>query len=246
VARAAPSRITRPLGVLAIGPALHDVPTAIRRSRRNVPSDRHGLSSVAEEPEHLQPLRRSHACRGAEVDTGVLFADIRGSTALAEELGAAQFAALITRFYGAATRVITVEQQGWIDKFVGDELMALYIPAMGSDYRAHAVQSGVALLQAVGYVPGQSPWLPLAVGLHAGPAFVGKPGSDASSPVTALGDTVNATARIQAQAAAGELLMSEEIYGEVEATYPGLERRTLVLRGRQGTVGVRVLRPAEL
>lgn len=182
---------------------------------------------------------------GAEVDTAVLFADIRGSTGLAEERGAGAYAALISRFYKAATRVITVEQPGWLDKFVGDELMALFIPSMGSEYRARAVHSAVALLQAVGYAPGASPWLPLAAGLHAGPAFVGKPGTDASSPVTALGDTVNATARIQAQAAAGEILLSEELYGAVESVYPGLERRTLTLRGRQEPVDVRVLRPAE-
>jgi adenylate cyclase len=135
---------------------------------------------------------------GAEVDTAILFADIRGSTGLAEQMGAGPYAALISRFYTASTRVITVEQQGWIDKFVGDELMALYIPAMGPGYRGRAVRSAVTLLQAVGYAPGKTPWIPLAVGLHAGPAFIGKPGADASAPVTALGDTVNAAARMSA------------------------------------------------
>lgn len=183
---------------------------------------------------------------GAEVDTGVLFADIRGSTALAEELGAARYAALVNRFYRAAAHVLVAEEQGWIDKFVGDELMALYIPAMGPGYRGQAVRSGIALLRAVGFTPGGEPWLPLAVGVHAGSAFVGKMGAHGSAAVTALGDTVNATARIQAAAGAGELLISEDLYASVEADYPGLERRTLTLRGREGTMDVRVLRPAEL
>ena len=183
---------------------------------------------------------------GAEVDTAILFADIRGSTALAEQMGAAAYAALVNRFYRASAHVMAVEQQGWIDKFVGDELMGLYIPAMGPDYRAHSVASGVGILRAVGYARGETPWLPLAVGVHAGPAFVGKMGLDGSSAVTALGDTVNAAARIQAQAAAGELLISEDLYPSVQDTYPDIERRTLVLRGREGTVDVRVLRPAEL
>lgn len=183
---------------------------------------------------------------GAEVDTGVLFADIRGSTTLAAQMGTAAYAELIGRFYRASAHVMVEQEQGWIDKFVGDELMALYIPAMGADYRIRAVSSGVALLRAAGYTPGEEPWLPLAIGVHAGPAFVGKVGAVGSTAVTALGDTVNATARIQAQAGAGELLISEDLYPSVESTYPGLERRTLTLRGREGTSEVRVLRPAEV
>ena len=62
--------------------------------------------------------------------------------------------------------------------------------------------------------------------------------------MTALGDTVNVAARLQAQAAAGEILLSEELYGAVELPYPGLERRTLTLRVRQEPL-VRALRPAE-
>jgi adenylate cyclase len=184
---------------------------------------------------------------GAEVDTAVLFADIRGSTAIAEQVGASEYAALLDRFYKASSHVMVTEQQGWIDKFVGDELMALYIPSMESDYRMRAVLSRIGLLEAVGYVRGQQPWLPLAVGVHAGPTFVGKVGAAGSTAVTALGDTVNAAARIQAQAAAGELLVSEELYdAAVESNYPGLERRTLTLRGRERPIDVRVLRPLEL
>lgn len=183
---------------------------------------------------------------GAEVDTAILFADIRGSTTLAERMGAAAYAELISRFYKASAHVMVEQEQGWIDKFVGDELMALYIPGMGPDYRTRAVSSGIALLRAAGHTPGEEPWLPLAVGVHAGPAFVGKVGAAGSTAVTALGDTVNATARIQAQAEAGELLISEDLYASVEAEYPNLERRTLTLRGREGTTDIRVLRPAEI
>lgn len=202
-------------------------------------------------PSHMSP-NVCNVCEdrlppgGAEVDTGILFADIRGSTTIAEQMGAVAYAALLNRFYRASTHVMVTEAQGWIDKFIGDELMALFIPAMGADYRTRAVASGVGLLHAVGYAPGQEPWLPLAVGVHAGPAFVGKMGAEGSTAVTAIGDTVNAAARIQAQAEAGELLLSENVYASVEATYPDLERRTLTLRGREGTIDVRVLRPAAI
>ncbi|MSR22329.1 MAG: hypothetical protein EXR92_02105 [Gemmatimonadetes bacterium] len=71
---------------------------------------------------------------GAEVDTAVLFADIRGSTALGEQLPPAEFAKLVNRFYHETSKVL-VAAQSWIDKLVGNEIMARYVPAMGPDYR---------------------------------------------------------------------------------------------------------------
>ena len=79
----------------------------------------------------------------------VLFADIRGSTTLGERLNPAEFAALVNRFYDAVTNVLVAERS-YIDKLVGDEVMAMFIPAMGDDYRRRAVLTGVAMLEAVG------------------------------------------------------------------------------------------------
>jgi adenylate cyclase len=182
---------------------------------------------------------------GAEVDTAVLFADLRGSTAMAGGMGPAAYAALLNRFYEATSHVL-IAAQSWIDKLVGDEIMALYVPGMGADYRERAVTAGIALLQAIGYKRGDEPWLPVGVGVHAGLAFVGKVGATGTNEVTALGDTVNTAARIQSQAAPGELLISEELYQSVAAEYPNLEQRELSVRGKDLAVSVRVIKPAEL
>lgn len=180
---------------------------------------------------------------GAEVDVAVLFADIRGSTALAERMTAGEYAGLLNRFYHATSDVLVAEE-GWIDKLVGDEIMALYIPAMGSDYRQRAVATGVSLLEAVGYGSSAGAWLPVAVGVHAGPAFVGKFGKDGANQVTALGDTVNTAARIQAAAAPGEVLVSAELFSSVAGQFASNGERTLTLRGKDEPVQVHVLRPA--
>lgn len=182
---------------------------------------------------------------GAEVDTAVLFADLRGSTAMGEHMSPLEYAALLNRFYHATSHVL-IAAQSWIDKLVGDEIMALYIPAMGPDYRRRAVLAGIGLLRAVGYDRGKEPWLPVGVGVYAGPAFVGKVGGEGVNQVTALGDTVNTAARLQGQAGPGELLISEELYATVADRFPGAERRSLALRGREAPVDARVLRPAEL
>src|ERR1700731_4746663 len=87
---------------------------------------------------------------GAEVDVAVLFADVRGSTALAERAGAADFAALLNRFYLAATRAL-LRHDAVIDKLIGDEVMAFFVRGIsGPHYRRRAVEAGLELLRAVG------------------------------------------------------------------------------------------------
>lgn len=179
---------------------------------------------------------------GAEVDIAILFADVRGSTGLGERLGATAFATLMNRFYRAANDVL-VTHGAVIDKMVGDEVMALFIPGFcGPEYRRVAVQAGEALVRAVGYGEGGEPWLPLGVGVHAGHAYVGNVGGAGVTDFTALGDTINTAARLQGEAQGGEVILSEEVYQPVAARYPDLERRVLTLRGRNEPLAVRVFR----
>lgn len=175
----------------------------------------------------------------------ILFADLRNSTAIGEQMSPAEYAALVNRFYDVTSNVL-VAARSWIDKLIGDEIMALYIPAMGEDYRHRAVATGIQLLQAVGYRPGETPWLEMGVGIQAGRAFVGKVGIQGVEQVTALGDTANTAARIQGSAASGELLIGEDLYQTVAEDYPDLEQRTLTLKGKEEPVEVRVIKPAEM
>jgi adenylate cyclase len=73
----------------------------------------------------------------------VLFADVRGSTALGEQVSASDYAQLLNRFYAAATDVL-LRHDGLIDKLIGDEAMALFIPGVaGPDYRRKALAAGI-------------------------------------------------------------------------------------------------------
>lgn len=180
---------------------------------------------------------------GAEVDIAVLFADVRNYTSLVEQLPSASVAALMNRFYQVATHVL-IDHDAIIDKLLGDSVMALFIPGItGSGYREMAVQAGEALLRGVGYGTPEGPWLPLGVGIHAGPAFIGNVGAEGVVDFTAIGDTVNVASRIQAQAAAGTILMSEAVYAAVADRCGKLESRSLTLKGKQEPVAVREIRP---
>ena len=130
-----------------------------------------------------------------------------------------------------------------IDKMIGDEVMAFFTGMGGPSYRQHAVASAVELVRRFQEVIPQEDVPRLGVGLNAGVAYVGKVGQGEVNDFTALGDTVNTAARLQAEAKGSEIVMTDELYGSVSAAYPGLERRVLTLRGREGPVPVRVLRP---
>jgi adenylate cyclase len=178
---------------------------------------------------------------GAEIDCSFLFADVRGSTALAESMSASDFRGLLDRFYGIATRTV-VAHDGSVDKFVGDELVAMYFPLLSGDRHAErAVATAKTLLEATGHGSADGPWLPLGAGVHTGPAWIGAVGDGERTELTALGDTVNTTARLASVAGVGEILVSAAA-AETSDLEPGLERRSLQLKGKAQPTDVVVLR----
>ena len=169
---------------------------------------------------------------GAEIEVTMLFADIRGSTAMAEHMSTAEFHALLNRFYATATRVV-FDNEGGVDKFVGDELVAWFFPLMsGVRHTAHAVEAAQELLRATGHQDQAGPWAPLGAGVHTGLAWVGAVGEGAHTELTVVGDMVNTTARLAAAAGPGEILVSAEA-AAVAGLDPDLERRSLELKGKQ-------------
>jgi adenylate cyclase len=173
---------------------------------------------------------------GAEVDVAVLFADVRGSTLLGEHASAADFAGLLNRFYVAATETL-VRHDAVIDKLIGDEVMAFFVPGIsGPEYRRRSVHAARDLLRTVGYGTPEGPWLDLGVTVNAGVAYVGNVGG-AVVDFTALGDPVNAASKMQAHAAAGEVLVAAGVDRDVE----GAPARTLQLRGRDAPMEAFVL-----
>ena len=181
---------------------------------------------------------------GAEIEISMLFADVRGSTTLAEQISPSEFSRLMNRFYKVATDVL-LETEAIIDKFVGDEVVALYVPGLaGADHPSAAVRAGRELLRATGQGDPGGPWLPIGIGIHTGVAFVGSVGTAGVTDITALGDAVNTTARLASAAGPGEALVSEATCAAADLDTGGMEQRQLELKGRSETVSVRVLRAA--
>jgi adenylate cyclase len=169
---------------------------------------------------------------GAEIELTMLFADIRGSTTLAEGMSTAEFHALLDRFYKVAGEVI-FEHDGGIDKFVGDEVVAFFVPMLaGERHVQRAVDAALALLLATGHADRGGPWVHLGAGVHTGIAWMGAVGEGERTDLTAVGDTVNIAARLASVAAQGEILVSTDA-AKAAGLDPALERTPLALKGKQ-------------
>jgi adenylate cyclase len=179
---------------------------------------------------------------GAETDVAMLFVDIRGSTALAQDMTPVAFSAVIDRFYRVTCDVL-IEAGALIEKLIGDEVTAIFAPGFaGPDYVREAVDAGRRLLDASVGHGADHLGVPVGVGVHAGRAFVGAVGQAGRLiTISALGDTVNVAARLASMAGPGEMLVSDAALrqaGIAHLTYPA---RHLELRGRETPIDVRVV-----
>ena len=177
---------------------------------------------------------------GVEMEVGILFADVRGFTSLAERTPSDEVARLLNRFYAAASGVLT--RSALIDKFVGDEVMALDLPQLlGAHWEDELIRDANDLLAAVGYGTSQGPWLQLGVGLDIGRAYVGNVGAGAVKDFTAVGDVVNTAARLQSAAAGGQIVLSERLFRRLVDQPANAIASTLGLKGKQDAEPARVI-----
>ena len=169
---------------------------------------------------------------GAEVPGAFLFADIRGSTALAERLSSSDYHDLLERYFATATTAV-FKYDGFVDKFVGDELVALFYPLLtGERFVERAVDAAKEVLRATGHGDPGGPWVPVGAGVHSGLAWFGSVGEGTHVEMTAVGDAVNVAARLAAAAEAGEILVSADA-AVAAGVDPALERHALELKGKE-------------
>jgi adenylate cyclase len=178
---------------------------------------------------------------GAEIESSFLFADVRGSTSIAEGISATEFRRRLNRFYGVASRIL-IDHDGIVDKFVGDEVVGIFIPALTRHGHAdRAVAAARALLAATGQGDPGEPALPIGIGVGTGVAFIGSVGQPPVTSLTALGDIVNTTARLASAASGGEILVMGSTASAGGLDTSGLERRDLALKGKTSETTVYVL-----
>lgn len=158
---------------------------------------------------------------GENRDVAVLFVDIRGFTPLSESLEPEQVVDILNG-YLALTTACVFRHGGTLDKFIGDATMAVFnAPFDTDDYVYRAVLTAWDIVQGGNriekeYLKRYGKNVGFGVGVNCGPAVVGNIGCDFRIDYTAIGDTVNTSARLEANAPRGTVYISEYVYEQVK------------------------------
>jgi adenylate cyclase len=180
---------------------------------------------------------------GVNQTVTVLFADIRGFTAISEREKPEKVVGLLNKYFSAMSEII-FSHGGTLDKYIGDGLMAIFgAPTVGEEDALNAVKAAVTMqkqigklneeLRAEGYEA-----ISIGIGLHTGEATIGYIGSDKRSEYTAIGDTVNLAARLESNATGGQVLMSEATAAASGNLIPVNQREPLTVKNRTQPVNV--------
>ena len=177
-----------------------------------------------------------------DMEIGVLFADIRGFTAWSEKTSPTVATGRLTQFYRLACRVLTRDDA--FVEFVGDQVMALYLPdfpSLGEATPEVMVAAAKRLLREA--QSGGSEPLPVGVGIHMGIASVGNVRKGGVKDFTAVGDVVNTAARLQSCASVDQIVVSDKVYERVSATCVDAQPRSFEVKGKSEPVRAHVIDP---
>src|ERR671934_189330 len=168
---------------------------------------------------------------GAVVPVSVLFADVRGYTALCEQLKPEEVASLVKTFYETSSSAL-LAHEGLLGQIAGDEIEGIFVPGLaGSQYRRKAVEAARSLVRAVRYTS-----LEVGIGVASGEEFVGNVAGGGYKDFAAVGDVTNVAARLTASARDGQIVVDEETYEAVAPAFPDAKREELTLKGKSAAV----------
>ena len=155
---------------------------------------------------------------GKRTDITILFADIRGFTSYSEKQSPEKLVSVLNRYLAAAADAVLAEE-GTVDKFLGDAVMAWYnAPVPQSDHTLRAVRTALAIRSAIEKLYAELPTdahLSFGIGIHYGEAVLGLIGTEKKLEYTAIGDSVNTTKRIQENSRKNQIMISEDAYKRV-------------------------------
>lgn len=176
--------------------------------------------------------------KGHKNDATILFADIRGFTAYAEDREPEKVVEMLNTYFEIATRAI-LDYGGYVDKFIGDCVLAVFgVPVFRKDHVERAVRAALELMKQLRRhsVHGHSLLLPAGIGIHTGPVVSGNIGSQAKMEYTVIGDTVNLASRLSGLAAPGEVLVTEAVHGVLGPLVSAEPAGTRAIKGKAAPV----------
>jgi adenylate cyclase len=178
---------------------------------------------------------------GRRSEITVLFADIRNFTSFSEGVSPEELVSVLNRYLAAAADAV-LQEEGTIDKFLGDAVMAWFnAPVLQPDHTMRAIRAALAIRSAQERLHRELPissHLSFGVGINVGDAVLGLVGTQKRLDYTAIGDSVNTTKRIQENSAAGQILIGEEIYKRVADKVVVVSVEPILAKGKRDPIPV--------
>ncbi|MBC2745091.1 MAG: adenylate/guanylate cyclase domain-containing protein [Desulfosarcina sp.] len=176
--------------------------------------------------------------KGHKNDATILFADIRGFTAYAEEREPEEVVGMLNTYFEISTRAI-LDYGGYVDKFIGDCVLGVFgVPVFRKDHVERAVRAALDLMDQLrrNSIHGNPLLSSVGVGIHTGPIVSGNIGSQVKMEYTVIGDTVNLASRLSGLAAPGEVLVTDAVYENLRALISVEPAGTRSIKGKTAPV----------
>ncbi|RKY28251.1 MAG: hypothetical protein DRP79_02420 [Planctomycetota bacterium] len=183
--------------------------------------------------------------KGRRQEMTALFSDIRGFTPMSEKMSPEEVVSLLNEYLSAMVDVI-FRNGGFLDKYMGDGIMALFTaPRPCENHAELAVRAGCEMLQTVDRLKGKwtdegRPAFDIGIGIHSGEVIVGNIGSERRMDYTAVGDNVNLASRLEQlnKQFNTKMIVSEETYLRVKNIVDARDLGTTGVKGKSGEIRV--------
>lgn len=172
-------------------------------------------------------------------NVAVLFSDVRSFSSVAERLAPEEIVKLINIYFDLQTRIIE-SHKGIVDKFIGDQIMAIFEGENMADSALRAavkIQRQIRLLNQERSDAGQVT-LEMGIGINNGDIVMGRMGSADRMDYTVIGDVVNVASRLCTSATGGQVVTSFELAREVNGSYPTTRLKSISVKGRTKSIDV--------
>ncbi|MEI7844221.1 MAG: adenylate/guanylate cyclase domain-containing protein [Chloroflexota bacterium] len=183
----------------------------------------------------------SLALGGKRIDITVLFADIRGFTSFSETHSPEELVSVLNRYLAAGAEAV-LEEEGTVDKFLGDAVMAWFnAPVPQADHTLRAVCAAIKLRERVAQLHVVLPpeaHLSFGVGIHYGDAILGLIGTEKRLEYTAIGDCVNTTKRLQENSGKNQIIISGLAYERVKEYVNVNPMQPMTVKGKREPISV--------
>ena len=195
------------------------------------------VENLMENPELIKP-------GGDKKIATILFADIRGYTTFSEDKTPEYIIEVLNEYFSQAVEII-VKHRGYIDKFIGDAIMAAWgVPMMSQEQDAElAVSSALEMQKLISskdrtFFRGDASKLRVGIGMHTGELVAGNLGSSRRMDYSVIGDTVNVAARLEGVAGAGEVIITRATKDLLGSDFRLEEREPVSVKGKHEPIEI--------